>query len=52
MSTDTYISLYDQRIRLVANVLTQHSTTTEKEALQLAVHVLSAIDHIPENVRR
>jgi Family of unknown function (DUF6307) len=46
-----YISLYEQRIQLVAHALTQHSKLSEKEAADLAVHVLYAIDHIPEKVR-
>jgi hypothetical protein len=50
-STRTYISLYEQRIRLVAHALTQNSELSEKDAADLAVHVLYAIDHIPEKVR-
>jgi Family of unknown function (DUF6307) len=46
-----YISLYDQRLRLVAHALTQNSKLGEEEAAKLAVHVLHAIDHIPEKVR-
>jgi hypothetical protein len=46
-----YISLYEQRIQLVAAALTQHSKLSEKDASDLAVHVLYAIDHIPEKVR-
>jgi hypothetical protein len=46
-----YISLYHQRIRLVAHALTQNSKLSEKDAADLAVHVLYAIDHIPEKVR-
>lgn len=49
--TKTYISLYEQRIRLVAHSLTQNSKLSEKDAADLAVHVLYAIDHIPEKVR-
>jgi hypothetical protein len=47
----TYISLYEQRVRLVAHALTQHSKISEKDAMDLATHVLYAIDHIPEKVR-
>jgi hypothetical protein len=50
-SARNYISLYDQRVRLVAHAVNQHSTLSEKDALDLAVHVLHAIDHIPEKVR-
>jgi Family of unknown function (DUF6307) len=47
----TYVSLYDRRVRLVADALKQHSKLSESEALELAVHVLYALDHIPETVR-
>ena len=50
-TTRTYVSLYDQRVRLVAYTLKQHSMLSEKDAVDLAVHVLHAIDHIPEKVR-
>jgi hypothetical protein len=50
-SARTYVSLYDQRVRLVAYALKQHSKLSEKDAVDLAVHVLHAIDHIPEKVR-
>jgi hypothetical protein len=46
-----YISLYDQRVRLVADALTQNSKLSEKDAMDLAVHALYALDHIPEKVR-
>ena len=46
-----YMSLYDQRVQLVAQALEQHSKLDEKAAGELAVHVLHAIDHIPEKVR-
>jgi hypothetical protein len=51
ITVKTYISLYEQRIRLVAHALTQHSKLSEKDASDLAVHVLYALDHIPEKVR-
>lgn len=50
-TTTSYVSLYDQRIQLVADALMQHSKLKEKAAVDLAVHVLHAIDHIPEKVR-
>jgi Family of unknown function (DUF6307) len=46
-----YVSLYEQRIQLVADALTQHSKLSEEDASDLAAHVLHAIDHIPEKVR-
>lgn len=51
VATSTYVSLYDQRVALVAHALTQNSKLEEKAATDLAVHVLNAIDHIPEKVR-
>ena len=52
MSSDgTYVSLYDRRIRLVADALAANSQLSETEALALAVHVLYELDHIPEVVR-
>ncbi len=51
ITAKTYISLYEQRIRLVAQALAQHSKLSEKDASDLAVHVLHALDHIPEKVR-
>jgi hypothetical protein len=50
-SARTYVSLHEQRIHLVADALRQHSKLSEKDAADLAVHVLYAIDHIPEKVR-
>lgn len=46
-----YVSLYDRRVELVAETLMQHSKLTEKTAVPLAVHVLHALDHIPEKIR-
>jgi hypothetical protein len=50
-SSGTYVSLYDQRIKLVADALTAHSGLTSEAATKLAAHVLYALDHIPERVR-
>jgi hypothetical protein len=50
-SNGTYVSLYDQRVKLVAAALTAHSKLTEQAAIKLAGHVLYALDHIPEKVR-
>ena len=47
----TYISAYDHRVRLVTKTLIEHSELGDEAAAQLAVHVLRAIDHIPEKVR-
>lgn len=46
-----YVSRHDQRVRLVADALTQNSELTDDVAVGLAEHVLDALDHIPEKVR-
>jgi hypothetical protein len=52
MTTVTpYVSLYERRVRLVADVLAEHSKLSNEAAVELAKHVLSALDHIPETVR-
>ena len=50
-ATTVYVSRYDQRVRLVADALTQNSKLTDEAAVELAKHVLQALDHIPETVR-
>jgi hypothetical protein len=50
-SNGTYVSLYDQRVKLVADALVAHSELKHEAATKLAAHVLYAIDHIPESVR-
>ncbi|HEY0813211.1 MAG TPA: DUF6307 family protein [Pseudonocardia sp.] len=47
----TYISIHDRRVKLVAEAVKAHSELTEKAAFEVAVHVVYALDHIPENVR-
>jgi len=51
ITNGTYVSLYDRRVRLVADAIKAHSKVSETEALELAVHALYALDHIPEVVR-
>src|SRR4051795_7915930 len=52
MAVETvYVSHYDRRIRLVADALTQNSKLTDEAAVELAKHVLNALDHIPEKGR-
>lgn len=46
-----YVSRYDQRVNLVAAALTKNSKLSEKAAVELAKHVLDALDHIPEKIR-
>ena len=50
-ATTTYPTLYELRVKLVAEAMTGNSTLSEKAAHDLAVHVLRALDHIPEKVR-
>lgn len=44
-------SPYDERVELVKNTLTTYSTLDSDAAAILAVHVLHALDTIPEKVR-
>jgi hypothetical protein len=47
----TYVSLYDQRVKLVADTIMTRSKLKGEAATELAAHVLHALDHIPEKVR-
>lgn len=47
----TYASRYDRRVELVQKALKDHSTLDDKTSFDLAVHVLDALDHIPEKAR-
>ena len=49
--TTTYVSLYDLRVSMVQKALQAHSKLDDKTSLDLAVHVLDALDHIPEKAR-
>lgn len=46
-----FLSAYDRRVILVRDQITAHSTIDEKAAAVIAVHVLNAIDTIPEKIR-
>lgn len=46
-----FLSAYDRRVLLVRDQITAHSTLDEKTAAIIAVHVLHAIDTIPEKIR-
>jgi hypothetical protein len=50
-SNGKYVSLYDLRVQLVQKALKDHSTLDDKTSFDLAVHVLDALDHIPEKSR-
>jgi len=49
--TTAYVSVHEQRRRLVADAMLGHSELTEEAALALAGHALDALDHIPEKLR-
>lgn len=51
MTTSTYLSPYERRVKLVQDVLAEHGKLDAKDARRLAVHVLDTLDHIPERVR-
>jgi hypothetical protein len=51
MTTSTFVSLYERRVVLVQETLSAHTKLSAKHARALAVHVLGALDHIPEKVR-
>jgi hypothetical protein len=46
-----YISLYDLRVQLVQKALRDNSKMDATSSHDLAVHVLDALDHIPEKAR-
>ncbi|SES43164.1 DUF6307 family protein [Lentzea albida] len=51
MTASTYVSLYERRLKLVQDTLTDHSELSAESSRALAVHVLGALDHIPEHIR-
>jgi hypothetical protein len=51
MTTSTYTSAYERRLKMVEDVLTGRTELDGKATRDLAVHVLRALDHIPERVR-
>ncbi|MFS8096943.1 DUF6307 family protein [Lentzea alba] len=51
MTESTYMSAYERRVKMVEDVLTGRTKMGGKAARDLAVHVLRALDHIPERVR-
>ena len=42
---------YTQRLDLVAEAITAHSKLKDKDAREVAVHVLHALNSIPEKMR-
>ncbi|MDX3659747.1 DUF6307 family protein [Streptomyces sp. ID05-26A] len=51
MTEPTFTSAYDRRLEMVEDVLTGRTELRGEAARELAVHVLHALDHIPERVR-
>jgi hypothetical protein len=51
MTDVVFVSRYEKRVQFVKDVLTKNSKLTDKAAHRLAVQVVHAIDHIPEERR-
>lgn len=51
MTTTIHTSAYERRLKMVQDVLTDRTDLVGEAARDLAVRVLSALDHIPERVR-
>jgi hypothetical protein len=51
MTTSTRTTAYERRLKMVQDVLTARTELDGEAARDLAVHVLRALDHIPERVR-
>ena len=47
----TFRSPYDHRVQLVRDTIRSHSELDDKEAGELAEHVLQALNSIPEKMR-
>ena len=51
MTTSTRTSAYERGLKMVQDVLTGRTELDGMAARDLAVHVLRALDHIPERAR-
>jgi hypothetical protein len=51
VSQSTLISPYEQRVKLVQDTLKANSKIDDADAGELAVHVLHALNSIPERIR-
>ena len=51
ISNVTFISRYDLRVKLLQDTVQEHTKLDDKAAFDLAVHLLDALDKIPEQVR-
>lgn len=50
-SNTVFVSPYEKRVKLVQDVLKEHTKHSEKECRALAVWVLRTLDTIPEKIR-
>jgi Family of unknown function (DUF6307) len=50
-SPTTFRSPYARRLELVRDTITSHTKFGDKEASELAEHVLDALNSIPEKIR-
>jgi hypothetical protein len=50
-SSTTFRTPYDLRLELVKDTITAHSKLGDEAAGELAVHVLHALNSIPEKIR-
>jgi hypothetical protein len=46
-----FLTPYEIRVNLVRDTITAHSKLGDEAAADLAVHVLNALDSIPEKIR-
>jgi len=51
MTDVVFVSRYEKRVQFVQDVLTKNSKLTDEAAHRLAIEVVHAIDHIPEERR-
>ncbi|WP_177154322.1 DUF6307 family protein [Actinosynnema pretiosum] len=51
MTAQAHVSSYERRLALVEQALSAHSAIKTKDAREVAVRVLEALDRIPEKVR-
>ncbi len=51
MTDAVFVSRYEKRVQFVQDVLQRNSKLSEKTAHHLAVDVVDAINHIPEERR-
>lgn len=51
MSEVKFISRYDRRVKFVQSTIRENSKLGDNAAHELAVQVVYAIDHIPEETR-